>query len=661
MAGVKGAAGCVEELRRERAGCSFNMEELTNILDGGKDITTRRREIEDLMCGDPAFKDEVPTEYLSHEDRYTTEVRKVCHLARKMAQHNISSRELGITSVTNLLRDGNPLGLHQSMFTNALLGLASPEQQRRWGRLAQNNTIIGTYAQTEMGHGTFIRGLETTATYDPKTEEFILHSPTITATKWWPGGMGKTCNAAIVMAQLHTQDECRGPHPFFVQLRDLDTHHTLPGITLGEIGPRLGLNSQDNGYLRFDHYRIPRTNLLMRHSQVLQDGTYIKPIHTKLSYGTMIVTRVGIAVLCVKKLACAVTIATRYSAVRHQSELVPGEPEPQILEYQTQQYKLLPHIASVYALILSARSVASVHGKVTADISRGNVDFLPELHTLSSGIKAVSAQDSTQGVETCRLACGGHGYMASSRLPSLYTSATSCITLEGENTVLLLQVARYLIKSYRAAVKGKPVLPSVSYLAASPPVHHTPELSNKALVEAFRTSSASLVRETEANLQRLCDMGQNYPHAWNSCSVALVRCGELHTRYYICERFLSSVESVAVSEGTKGILVCLCRLYLVYHVTLNQGHFLRSGTLSAADLSTLEEEMSDLLARLRKQAVPLVDAFDIRDELLASTLGAWDGRVYERLYDEALKSPLNKTDVPKAYYKYLRPLIKASL
>ncbi|KAG0723383.1 Peroxisomal acyl-coenzyme A oxidase 1 [Chionoecetes opilio] len=319
------------------------------------------------------------------------------------------------------------------------------------------------------------------------------------------------------------------------EAREVDINTTRPreidvfGITLGEIGPRLGTNSQDNGYLRFAHYRIPRTNLLMRHSQVLQDGTYVKPIHTKLSYGTMVVTRVGIAVTCAKKLACAVTIATRYSAVRHQSELVPGEPEPQILEYQTQQYKLLPHIASVYALILSARSVASVHRKVTADISRGNVDFLPELHALSSGIKAASAQDSTQGVETCRLACGGHGYMASSRLPSLYTSTTCAITYEGENTVLLLQVARYLIKSYRAAVKGKPVLPSVSYLTAAPPVHHTPQLSNKALVEAFRTSSATLVRETEAQLQRLCDMGQDFPHAWNSCSVTLVRCGEVST------------------------------------------------------------------------------------------------------------------------------------
>lgn len=42
--------------------------------------------------------------------------------------------------------------------------------------------------QTELGHGTFLRGLETTATYDPKTEEFVINSPSLTSYKWWPGG-----------------------------------------------------------------------------------------------------------------------------------------------------------------------------------------------------------------------------------------------------------------------------------------------------------------------------------------------------------------------------------------------------------------------------------------------------------------------------------------
>ena len=85
------------------------------------------------------------------------------------------------------------------MFIPALMSQASPEQQAKWLPMAQKLHIIGTYAQTELGHGTFVRGLETTATYDPETQDFIIHSPTLTSTKWWPGGGLPVC---ILLQQL---------------------------------------------------------------------------------------------------------------------------------------------------------------------------------------------------------------------------------------------------------------------------------------------------------------------------------------------------------------------------------------------------------------------------------------------------------------------------
>ena len=81
-----------------------------------------------------------------------------------------------------------------------------------------------------MGHGTFLRGLETTATYDAKTKEFIMHTPTIRAYKWWPGGLARTANYAVVMAQLITDGKSYGPHQFLVQLRDEQTYEPLNGI-----------------------------------------------------------------------------------------------------------------------------------------------------------------------------------------------------------------------------------------------------------------------------------------------------------------------------------------------------------------------------------------------------------------------------------------------
>ena len=73
-----------------------------------------------------------------------------------------------------VLKEGNPLALQFVMFIPALMGQGTAEQQAKWLEKAYKLNIVGTYAQTELGHGTFLRGFETKATYDPKTREFIL-------------------------------------------------------------------------------------------------------------------------------------------------------------------------------------------------------------------------------------------------------------------------------------------------------------------------------------------------------------------------------------------------------------------------------------------------------------------------------------------------------
>lgn len=83
---------------------------------------------------------------------------------------------------------GSSLGVHYVMFVPAIEKQGTPEQLAKWLPRSTSGSILGTYAQTELGHGTFVRGLETRADYDPKTEEFVLNSPSISAYKWWPGG-----------------------------------------------------------------------------------------------------------------------------------------------------------------------------------------------------------------------------------------------------------------------------------------------------------------------------------------------------------------------------------------------------------------------------------------------------------------------------------------
>ena len=83
------------------------------------------------------------------------------------------------------------------MFIPTLISQGSEEQQAKWVAKAAKLEVVGAYSQTELGHGTFVRGLETTATYDPVTEQFILHSPTLTSTKWWSGGKPPVCVTSV--------------------------------------------------------------------------------------------------------------------------------------------------------------------------------------------------------------------------------------------------------------------------------------------------------------------------------------------------------------------------------------------------------------------------------------------------------------------------------
>ncbi|KPJ19474.1 putative peroxisomal acyl-coenzyme A oxidase 1 [Papilio machaon] len=166
-------------------------------------------------------------------------------------------------------------------------------------------------------------------------------------------------------------------------------------------------------------------------------------------------------------LAKAATIAVRYSAVRRQSQPKPGEPEPQILDYPTQQHKLFICIATAHALQLTGLWLWRTFEAVLADMRKGNTDSLPELHALSSCLKAVSTSDSAALIEQCRFACGGHGYMMSSNLPLLYSFVTATRTYEGDYTVLLLQTARFLVKAWEQAESGKVLTPTVGYLASA--------------------------------------------------------------------------------------------------------------------------------------------------------------------------------------------------
>lgn len=110
---------------------------------------------------------------------------------------------------------------------------ASPTLLGKYANLIASRGILGCYLQTELGHGSNVSKLETTATFIPATQEFEIHSPTLTSTKWWIGALGKTSTHGVVQAKLLLpggQDV--GPHLFFVQLRDMGKHRIFIDATV---------------------------------------------------------------------------------------------------------------------------------------------------------------------------------------------------------------------------------------------------------------------------------------------------------------------------------------------------------------------------------------------------------------------------------------------
>ena len=72
--------------------------------------------------------------------------------------------------IGNVLRAANPFLVHYFLFIEAIKNLSTEEQSREWIRKSEQLKILGTYAQTELSHGSDIQHLETTATFDKSSD-----------------------------------------------------------------------------------------------------------------------------------------------------------------------------------------------------------------------------------------------------------------------------------------------------------------------------------------------------------------------------------------------------------------------------------------------------------------------------------------------------------
>ncbi|XP_014508908.1 peroxisomal acyl-coenzyme A oxidase 1 [Vigna radiata var. radiata] len=658
--------GVVDHLAFERNKTQFDVEEMKIVWAGSRHALEVSDKMARLVASDPAFrKDDRPM--LGRKELFKNTLKKAVYAWKRIIELRLTEEEAAM--LRTFVDQPAFTDLHWGMFIPAIKGQGTEEQQQKWLPLAQRMQIIGCYAQTELGHGSNVQGLETTATFDPKTDEFVIHSPTLTSSKWWPGGLGKVSTHAVVYARLITDGQDHGVHGFIVQLRSLDDHLPLPGITVGDIGMKFGngaYNSMDNGVLRFDHVRIPRNQMLMRVSQVTREGKYAQSsVPRQLVYGTMVYVRQTIVRDASSALARAVCIATRYSAVRRQFGSKKGSLETQVLDYKTQQARLFPLLASAYAFRFVGEWLKWLYMDVMKRLQANDFSTLPEAHACTAGLKSLTTSVTADGIEECRKLCGGHGYLCSSGLPELFAVYIPTCTYEGDNIVLLLQVARHLIKTISKLGSGKKPVGTTSYIGRveqlmlyrSDVQKAEDWLKPNAVLGAFEARAAKKLVACAQNLSKFT----NPEEGFQELSADLVETAVAHCQLIVVSKFIEKLQQDITGKGVKHQIQLLCSIYALSLLHKHLGDFLSTGCITPKQGSLANDLLRSLYSQVRPNAIGLVDAFNYTDHYLGSVLGRYDGDVYPKLYEEAWKDPLNDSVVPDGFQEYIRPMLKQQL
>ncbi|MET7989787.1 acyl-CoA dehydrogenase [Amycolatopsis sp. NPDC005232] len=543
----------------------------------------------------------------------------------------VSFEMLGLGDLSLMVKAGVQWGL----FGGALQLLGTQRHHEKYLRRIMDLDLLGCFAMTEHGHGSDVQHLHTTATYDPASQEFVVHSPDPGATKEYIGNAARDGHAAVVFAQLVTGGDSRGVHAFFVPIRD-DSGAPMPGVTIEDCGRKAGLNGVDNGRLAFDHVRVPREALLNRFGDVAEDGTYSSPIESDgrrffTMLGTLIRGRVSVGGSAGSATKRALTLAIRYGEQRRQFKSPDGE-EVVILDYLGHQRKLLPALAKTYALHFAQEELVAKLNDIAPDAPE---EEQRELQSRAAGLKAANTWHATATIQAAREACGGAGYLSENLLAGLKADTDVFTTFEGDNTVLLQLVAKGLLTQYKEHFADLSPLATARFVAEQLVGAVLERTSARKFVERLTESDDAEVlfdREWQLRLfedreehvldgvaNRLRKAADDPFGVFNAAQDHVLRAGRVHVDHLVLSAFARAVDACVDPEAA-ALLSRVCDLYALSAIEEDRAWFLEHGRLTTSRSKAVTAAVNELCASLRPHAGTLVDAFAIPAQFLAAPM-----------------------------------------
>jgi len=619
---------------QQKTSSTFDVSKMTELLDGAHADTIRKVK---TLISDPEFR------YLDTDNllEFRTKVLHWCQLLAKhgygalaypkecggegdMAKYFAVMETISYHDLSLVVKFGVQFGL----WGMSVYFLGTEKHHKKYLKDIGTLALPGCFAMTETGHGSNVKGIETTATYNHTKGTFTVNTPNEAAKKEYIGNAALHGRMATVFVKLIVEGNDYGVGAIIVPLRD-DTGKTLPGITIEDCGRKMGLNGVDNGKIHFNNVVVPKENLLDRFASVSPEGKFESPIASDnrrffTMLGTLVGGRIGIPRSGLSASKSGLTIAIRYGDGRKQFGPEGGAEVP-ILNYRTHQRRLMPLLANAYALHFSLQYLTQRF------IQRTEAD-MQEIEALAAGLKAFATWNNTHTLQTCRECCGGKGYLSENRIDALKNDSDIYTTFEGDNTVLLQLVAKSRLTEFKKEFANMNLLTILNYVADQAKtslsemnpfiIRNTDEdhlLDPEYHLSAFRFRERDLLTSAAKRLKRHIDSGMDSFDAFNVCQHQMIEVGTAYVEMIILEQFQQQLARTH-DDGCKKVLTQLYNLFALYHMDLHKGWYLEQGYVEGVKTKAIRKMVNQLCWDIRQEAVPLTDAFAIPESCLAAPI-----------------------------------------